>query len=99
MDQLSLSDFQTRVMTIPEDVDLFLGGGRGGGKSFVSALLCLRHAEQYTDRARMLFIRRTYAGLRDFEMVCREVFGMAYGTGIQLQRQRASVPTPERRNA
>ena len=45
------------------------------------ALLCLRHAEQYGDRARMLFIRRSYAGLRDFELTAREVFGLAYGTG------------------
>jgi len=79
MEQLSLSDFQQRVMQIPEDIDLFLGGGRGGGKSFVMGLLCLRHAEQYKDRARMIFIRRTYSGLRDFEQTAREVFGMAYG--------------------
>jgi len=84
MNQLNLSDFQQRVMETPEDVDLFLGGGRGGGKSFVMALLCLRHAEQYSDRARMLFIRRTYAGLRDFELTAREVFGMAYGTGYSF---------------
>ena len=78
-DHLSLSEFQSRVMAVPEDIDLFLGGGRGGGKSFVMGLLCLRHAEQYQDRARMLFIRRSYAGLRDFELTAREVFGMAYG--------------------
>lgn len=81
MDNLTLSEFQQRVMAVPEDIDLFLGGGRGGGKSFVMGLLCLRHAEQYKDRARMLFIRRSYAGLRDFELTAREVFGMAYGTG------------------
>ena len=80
MNEMKLSEFQQRTMAVPEDFDLFLGGGRGGGKSFVMALLCLRHAEQYADRARMLFIRRSYAGLRDFELVCREVFGMAYGT-------------------
>lgn len=79
MNSLELSPFQQRVMVVPEDLDLFLGGGRGGGKSFVMALLCLRHAEQYGDRGRMLFIRRTYAGLRDFELTAREVFGMAYG--------------------
>ncbi len=77
MNEMKLSEFQQRTMAVPEDFDLFLGGGRGGGKSFVMALLCLRHAEQYADRARMLFIRRSYAGLRDFELVCREVFGMA----------------------
>lgn len=81
MNELKVSPFQSRAMRVPEEFDLFLGGGRGGGKSFVMALLCLRHAEQYGDRARMLFIRRSYAGLRDFELTSREVFGMAYGTG------------------
>ena len=27
---LELSPFQRRVLAVPEDVDLFLGGGRGG---------------------------------------------------------------------
>lgn len=80
MDELKVSPFQSRALEVPEGFDLFLGGGRGGGKSFVMALLCLRHAEQYGDRARMLFIRRSYAGLRDFELTAREVFGLAYGT-------------------
>lgn len=80
MDELRLSEFQQRTMAVPETFDLFLGGGRGGGKSFVMGLLCLRHAEQYGDRARMLFIRKSYAGLRDFELTAREVFGLAYGT-------------------
>lgn len=79
--ELKVSGFQQRVMRVPEAFDVFLGGGRGGGKSFVMALLCLRHAEQYGDRARMLFIRKSYAGLRDFELTAREVFGLAYGTG------------------
>lgn len=79
MKKLELSPFQQQAMAIPEEIDLALTGGRGGGKSFLMGLLCLRHAEQYNDKARMLFIRRSYAGLRDFELTAREVFGMAYG--------------------
>ena len=30
---VKLSDHQRRVMLVPEQCDLFLGGGRGGGKS------------------------------------------------------------------
>ena len=34
-----LSAFQSRALRIPEKFDLFLGGGRGGAKSFTLALL------------------------------------------------------------
>jgi len=41
--EIELSDFQRKVCTIPETFDLFLGGGRGGAKSFTMAILALRH--------------------------------------------------------
>lgn len=66
-------------MRLPEEVDLFLGGGRGGGKSYALALLALRHVEQYGARARILYLRRTYKGVADFELVARELFGKVYG--------------------
>lgn len=31
----------------------------------------------------MLYLRRTYKGLADFELVCRELFGMVYGTAAR----------------
>lgn len=73
------SPFQSQVMAVPEAYDLFLGGGRGGGKSFVLALLALRHAEQHKANARVLYLRRTYRSLQDFALVCRDVFGQVYG--------------------
>ncbi len=76
---LALSTFQRRVMTTPESCDLLLDGGRGGGKSYALAMLFLRHAEQYDGRARMLFARRNFPGIVDFEVTCREVFGTVYG--------------------
>jgi hypothetical protein len=81
---LSLSPFQHRVLTIPEEIDIFLGGGRGGGKSFTLALLALRHAEQYGPRAHILYLRKTYAGLRDFELLTRELFAKIYGTAARF---------------
>lgn len=76
---LKLNNYQDRVLRSPESVDVFLGGGRGGGKSFTLALLALRHAEQYKEKARILYIRRTYKGLADFELQTRELFGKVYG--------------------
>lgn len=39
--------FQATVLSIPEDHFIFLGGGRGGGKSFGLQLMILRHCDQY----------------------------------------------------
>jgi hypothetical protein len=82
--QIGLNDFQQRVMLVPEELDAFLGGGRGGGKSYALALLALRHAEQHRERARMLYIRQTYKGLADFENVTRELFGGIYGPAARF---------------
>jgi PBSX family phage terminase large subunit len=71
---------QDLVLHIPECVDLFLGGGRGGGKDYTIAHLILRHVEQYGARARVLYVRKSYKGLADFELVTREIFGIVYGT-------------------
>lgn len=80
---IELNEFQQGVMAVPEELDLFLGGGRGGGKSYALALLALRHVEQYGKTARILYIRRTYKGLADFELVTRELFGQVYGTAAR----------------
>jgi len=79
MDELRFSDFQRKVLAIPEEFDVFLGGGRGGAKSYTKAILALRHCEQYQRRARVLYIRQTYKGLMDFENLTRELFTMIYG--------------------
>ena len=76
---LEETPFQKQVGFWPDEIDLFLGGGRGGGKSFAIALLNLRHAEQHGPLARMLFVRRNFSGMQDFEATCRIVFGIAYG--------------------
>src|SRR5665213_1271320 len=81
---IETSEFQRKVLLLPEEVDAFLGGGRGGGKSYALALLALRHVEQYGARARILYIRRTYKGLADFELVTRELFGKVYGQGAHF---------------
>lgn len=80
---ISLNEFQERALSVPENVDLFLGGGRGGGKSYLMALLALRHCEQYQRRARVLYLRRTYKGLADFELTLQELFGRVYGTAAR----------------
>lgn len=79
MNNIELSKFQNKTLSIPEKYDLFLGGGRGGSKSFTLALLALRYAEQYGQQARILYIRKTHKSLADFEALTRDLFGKLYG--------------------
>jgi hypothetical protein len=81
---VELNPFQERALLLPEEVDAFLGGGRGGGKSYALALLALRHVEQYGSAARILYLRRTYKGLADFELTTRELFGTVYGAAARF---------------
>lgn len=83
MEAIQTNAFQERVLLSPEALDLFLGGGRGGGKSSGLALLALRHVEQYAAQARVLIVRRTYKGLADLELLTRELFGMVYGAAAR----------------
>lgn len=83
MTEIELSAFQEKVLAIPEEFDVFLGGGRGGGKSYSLALLAMRHVAMYGEQARILYLRRTYKGLADFELITRELFGTVYGNAAR----------------
>ena len=76
---ISPSPFQRRVLEYSEEINIALLGGKGGGKSMLMAMLALRYGEQYQERARMLFVRKTYAGLRDFEETTKDLYAAAYG--------------------
>src|SRR6266853_329217 len=85
--QLKISPFQEKVLRVPEAFDVFLGGGRGGGKSYALALLALRHVEQYGAKARVLYLRRSHKGCADFVSLCFDLFGPIYGTALRFNGQ------------
>lgn len=70
--------FQTKVLSIPEDCDVFLGGGRGGGKSWAMAWAILQHVATYGMQAKVLYVRREWAGIREFEATLHELVKAAY---------------------
>jgi hypothetical protein len=78
---LTMSPFQKRVLMVPEQLDIILAGGRGGGKSVTLALLFLRNAVQHGPHARMLLLRQSFPALGDFVSLTRDLFGMAFGGG------------------
>lgn len=81
-ERVTPTTWQARVLSIPEHFDVFLGGGRGGGKSFACLLLALRHVEQYAANARILIVRRDFPSLRDLEGEARGLFRTAYGKAL-----------------
>jgi hypothetical protein len=78
--------FQASVLSIPEDHFIFLGGGRGGGKSFGLQLLILRHCDQYKNRARILVTRRRLKSLLQFAEELRGLMRSAYGSGFSYNQ-------------
>lgn len=73
-----LTDFQRQVMLVPEAHDLFLGGGRGGGKSTALAMLIMRHLAQHGADAHALYIRRTHRGTEDFASLALSLYPQAF---------------------
>src|SRR3954470_234558 len=91
---LKLSPFQEKVLLVPETFDLFLGGGRGGAKSYAEALLALRHIEQYKAKARVLYLRRSHKGCADFISLCFDLFGPIYGGALRFNAQEGLFGCP-----
>src|SRR6267143_1217787 len=85
--KIQLSPYQQKVLSVPEEYDLFLGGGRGSAKSAALALLDWRHIEQYASKARALYLRLTHKGTADFISLCWDLFGPVYGTALRFNGQ------------
>ena len=80
---IELSEFQQRVCSIPEEWNVALVGGRGGGKSWCAAIMILRHMIKYGERARVWFIRTDHAGCADMILIMREIFSRIWGAGAR----------------
>jgi hypothetical protein len=78
--------FQSAVLSVPEDMFIFLGGGRGGGKSFGLIFTILRHCDQYKNRARVLVTRRRLKSLTQFAEELRGLMKSAYGSGFSYNQ-------------
>jgi hypothetical protein len=81
---IELSGFQQRACCVPEDYNLALTGSRGGGKSYLIAILIMRHIVKYGDRARVLFVRTSHPGCEDFVMILRDLFGRVWGPAVRF---------------
>jgi hypothetical protein len=66
---IELTEFQALVVSAPHDVSLFLGGGKGGGKTYALALLAADHATTYGTAARILIFRESFPAMKDLELL------------------------------
>lgn len=94
MEPDQLSSWQQQAMGVPESFDLFLGGGRGGGKSHLLAALFLRHCEQHGDRAKCLVVRLSHPGLEEIEAEFGGYFGAVYGRALRHDSQKHRFTLP-----
>ena len=89
-----LSPWQQKAMGVPESFDLFLGGGRGGGKTHLLAGLYLRHCEQHGHEARCLVVRKSFPGLQDIESEFLSFFRAVYGSALRYDAQKHRFTLP-----
>ena len=75
-------------MMVPEAFDLFVGGGRGGGKTYVIGALFLRHCEQHGINARCLVVRKSFPGLEELEAEFVAYFRSVYGRALKHDAQK-----------
>lgn len=80
------TEFQKRILEMPEQWSLFLGGSRGGGKSVAVAFLVLRHCEKYKADAHPLIIREGAKAISEMENLLEGLFTSVYGLGVKLNR-------------
>jgi hypothetical protein len=78
--------FQSRVLAVPEQWNLALLGGRGGGKTTGLSLLVLRHCAAYGPAAKPLVIRQSYQGLQRIEEELLQLFTSAFGQAVAHNR-------------
>lgn len=79
--------WQERALALPEEVNIFLGGGRGGGKSAFEQLVALGDEVLYGERSKVLFVRPdTYKGGQDFEDKMQALYEQVFPRRISFNR-------------
>ena len=68
-----ISTFQKNILQLPEDLNLFLGGGRGGAKTVSMALLAVLHCLKYGKEAKVVYFRERQKSTKHFESCINDI--------------------------
>lgn len=87
--------YQEWILQMPEQCNLLLAGGRGGGKSVAIMMLMLRHAQQYGPLARVILVRETYEAIEQLYEQFESMVIDAYGKGqVKTNKTEGSFTFP-----
>ena len=84
---LTPSPWQKEIIELPQTANLAIFGGRGAGRTTCALLMSMRHAEQYGEKARVLFIRQTLRSLKEVEDTFQLTLAKKYGSALKVNRQ------------
>lgn len=75
--QFKISTFQKQVYKYDETINLFLGGGRGGAKTYLAAILAVTHCLKYGSKSNVVYIREYVESLNQFRDsifdICKQI--------------------------
>ncbi|MEO1119106.1 MAG: terminase family protein [Pseudomonadota bacterium] len=94
MSEIKPTPYQSSCLSVPEEVNLFLCGGRGGAKTFCAGLDQLRHVEKYGKAARPLVIRESYKGVEEVTETLNDLYHAAYAGQHRINRNKGQIRLP-----
>jgi hypothetical protein len=81
------SQYQRAILSVPEQYNMLLAGGRGGGKSFAIMFLLLRHVQMYGSAAYALLVRESYEAIKQLEEEFELLVYYVYGTNLKIHNK------------
>ncbi len=78
--------YQSRILSIPQDYNIALLGGRGGGKTHAIMFLVIRHCSEFKARARVLITRRRLKSLIQMSEELRVMLRAAFGPSVSYNQ-------------
>src|ERR1700712_1353269 len=87
--------FQERLLSIPEDVNIFAGGGRGGGKTVGAIQIAMRHCQMHGELAHILVTREHLRALSEFQDEVGGIFSAVFPKGLRINKNETYIRTPQ----